>query len=161
MQKYCIVRVIKVVWCRCHTQGPWHDGLTSTMYLYQSCITMERNSTYSIQPIKGHCILVLLKYCIVRVIEVVWCRCDTPRPVSWWIYIHYENIPSLCHYKKQWMCSHHPQHYPSNQVSVTVELGYAIIWYIEGGWSGVIPLPHPNAHAIVYLHQLWTYVISV
>ena len=39
-------------------------------------------------------------------------------------------------------------------------IGYAVIWYIQGGWSGVMPLPYPKAHVIVVTHPLWTWALG-
>ena len=35
--------------------------------------------------------------------------------------------------------------------------GYIEIWYSNGGWSGVLPLPYPKAHVMVLLHPSGTY----
>jgi hypothetical protein len=48
-----------------------------------------------------------------------------PRPVSWWIYIHYVHIPKLYHYGKKLNIFH-----PSNQGSLY--LGFVKILYCEG-----------------------------
>ena len=58
------------------------------------------------------------------------------------------------------MDSHHTQYCPSTQVRVA-EPGYAIIWYSEGGWSGVVPLSYPKNRVMVDLHPTCTYIKSV
>jgi hypothetical protein len=147
-------------------QRPWHGAFTSNIDLYQVCATPVGNecapiTLNAVLPIKqGLLSLGMQEYGILRVVEVVWCRWHTPRPMSWWIYVHYAPIPSPCNSGKQLMCSHHPQQRSSTQVRVTVAW-FVNIWYFEGGWSGVVPLPYPEAHVMVDLYPLWTYTKSV
>jgi hypothetical protein len=58
------------------------------------------------------------------------------------------------------MCSNHPQYFLSNQSRVTIS-SYAKIWYSEGGWSGVVTMPHIKAHGMVDLHPILIYTKSV
>ena len=126
-------------WCSAITipQGPCYGGFTSAKDLYQVCATPGSNQCDHIplnivHPTKqGSLQLGMQSFYILRVVEVVLCRCHTPRPMSWQIGIYYGSIPTLYNSRKKSMCPYHPRDRSSNQARVTVAW-YATILYSEG-----------------------------
>ena len=94
-------------------------------------------------------------------VEVGWCHCHTPMPISWLSYIHYGPIPGLYTSGKQRMRSHHPQPCPSTPMKDQWAcVGNNMVYQ---GWLnfGVVQIQYSKAHIMVIMYPLQTYTKSM
>ena len=159
------------MWCRCHTPRP--RPMPWWIYIQYGPIPSLCNSggqwicSHHPQYCPFNQARVTVAWfakilCILRVVEVVWCRCHTPRPMTGLIYIHYGSILSLCNSGKKCMCSHHPKYHPSTQARVTVAWVYKngiYRWWLK--WGGAVAITqgqgpcHGGFISNMDLHQVY------
>ena len=115
-------------------------------------------SVLSTHPRDGHCRLCMKNGDILRVVEVVWYNCHTPRHMPWWIYIQYAHIENLYSSRKQCKWPHDSQYFPSTQGRVTV--GWLCKNLVFKGWlkwCGAVSIPQRTCHgeftSNMHLHQ--------